>query len=178
MKSVIIAAYLAINAVIATAWGESPYVGQEHRTIKSLSPQDIAELESGAGWGLAKPAELNGIPGPKHVLELAKELVLSPSQFEQIEALFVAMQSSAKTIGADYLSVEMQIEQLLRTGQPDLPKLSELLTLSGQHLAKLRNVHLRAHWATLPILSEHQSKQYQRLRGYETGSGHNPGHKH
>ena len=47
----------------------SDYVGEESREIKSLSPKDIAALKEGSGWGLAKAAELNGYPGPIHVLE-------------------------------------------------------------------------------------------------------------
>ena len=50
----------------------SPYAGQESRRIKSLSEQDIAELRAGRGWGLAKAAELNGMPGPAHLLELRR----------------------------------------------------------------------------------------------------------
>jgi len=37
----------------------APYAGEEHRAIKSLSDEDIAELRRGGGWGLAKAAELN-----------------------------------------------------------------------------------------------------------------------
>jgi hypothetical protein len=47
-----------------------PYAGQDARDIKSLSAEDIAELRRGGGWGFAKSAELNGMPGPAHLLEL------------------------------------------------------------------------------------------------------------
>jgi hypothetical protein len=50
----------------------SPYAGQETRRIKSLSEQDIDELRQGRGWGLAKAAELNGLPGPAHLLEMRR----------------------------------------------------------------------------------------------------------
>ena len=56
----------------------SPYVGQDTRPIKSLSADDILELRRGGGWGLAKAAELNGMPGPAHLLELKDEIPLSP----------------------------------------------------------------------------------------------------
>ena len=39
--------------------------------IKSLSQDDQSALLAGRGMGLARPAELNGYPGPAHVLELA-----------------------------------------------------------------------------------------------------------
>ena len=63
---------------------DSKYAGQEGRLIKSLSTEDIAELERGAGWGLAKAAELNGVPGPKHLLELKTELGLTQMQTQAI----------------------------------------------------------------------------------------------
>ena len=44
----------------------------------------IAELEAGSGWGLALPAELNGRPGPAHLLELKEALGLSPEQVAAI----------------------------------------------------------------------------------------------
>ena len=56
---------LALVPLFAAASGQtagiraSPYAGQETRTVKSFSPEDIAELRRGGGWGLAKAAELN-----------------------------------------------------------------------------------------------------------------------
>jgi hypothetical protein len=38
-----------------------PYAGQQARTIKALSDEDIAALRKGEGMGMAKAAEL--IPG-------------------------------------------------------------------------------------------------------------------
>ena len=35
----------------------APHAGQQQRVIKSLSADDIAEIERGGGWGLAKAAE-------------------------------------------------------------------------------------------------------------------------
>ncbi len=55
----------------------SKYSGQEQRIIKSLSPDDIAELRRGGGWGLAKAAELNGVPGPVHLLEMKEAIIFS-----------------------------------------------------------------------------------------------------
>ncbi|MDL1878575.1 hypothetical protein FBQ85_25940, partial [Cytophagia bacterium CHB2] len=52
----------------------SPYAGEESREIKSLSPQEIRMYLEGHGMGLAKAAELNHYPGPRHVMELAKQL--------------------------------------------------------------------------------------------------------
>ena len=48
------------------------------RSIKALSDQQIADLGAGRGMGLALAAELNGYPGPSHVLELADKLDSRP----------------------------------------------------------------------------------------------------
>jgi hypothetical protein len=58
----------------------TPYAGQQARTIKALSDEDIAALLKGDGMGFAKAAELNGYPGPKHVLDLAEKLKLTDAQ--------------------------------------------------------------------------------------------------
>jgi hypothetical protein len=61
----------------------TPYAGQQTRTIKALSPEDIAGLLEGEGMGMAKAAELNDYPDPVHVLALARELDLTASQRER-----------------------------------------------------------------------------------------------
>jgi hypothetical protein len=69
---------------VAMAGDASPYRGEEVRNIKALSEQEIEAYLSGQGMGYAKAAELNSYPGPKHVLELARELGLTPAQEEQL----------------------------------------------------------------------------------------------
>ena len=59
---------------------DAPYAGQQMRTIKALSDDDIAALRKGEGMGMAKAAELNGYPGPVHVLALAGQLGLTEAQ--------------------------------------------------------------------------------------------------
>jgi hypothetical protein len=58
---------------------------EEKREIKSLSATDIEELQNGKGWGLAKAAELNGVPGPARLLEMKDETDLSAEQIRVIE---------------------------------------------------------------------------------------------
>ena len=57
-----------------------PYAGMQQRSVKALSEQQIADLRAGKGMGLALAAELNGYPGPIHVLELGDQLNLSSVQ--------------------------------------------------------------------------------------------------
>jgi hypothetical protein len=44
------------------------------RSRQALSDQEVSALLDGHGAGFAKAAELNGYPGPMHVLELADRL--------------------------------------------------------------------------------------------------------
>jgi hypothetical protein len=52
------------------AQSSRPYAGMQARAIKALSAEQIADLKAGRGLSLALAAELNGYPGPRHVLEL------------------------------------------------------------------------------------------------------------
>ena len=150
----------------------SHYVGQEDRKIKSLSHKDIQDLQSGAGWGLAKPAELNGVPGPIHVLELKQDLSLSDEQVEQIEVIWSRMNQKAIEEGNRYIVAEEKIERFFASKSENINELENLLNQSSQHLANLRKIHLSAHLETLPILSFHQVKKYSVLRGYQDHTHH------
>src|SRR5712691_2371518 len=74
----------------------SPYAGEQQRSIKALSERDIAELQSGHGMGLAKSAELNGYPGPAHVLELAAPLELTAEQQAATKELLADHKTKAR----------------------------------------------------------------------------------
>src|SRR5258708_12736969 len=83
MKFWISAALLSISAAAFAQSSHpetSPYAGMQTRPIKALSEQQVADLQAGRGMGLALAAELNGYPGPSHVLELADKLGLSAEQ--------------------------------------------------------------------------------------------------
>ena len=77
----------------APTTAKSPYAGMERRAVKAFSEQQIADLNAGRGMGLALAAELNGYPGPVHVLELADALLLTHEQRTRTKALFEAMKA-------------------------------------------------------------------------------------
>ncbi len=64
---------------------QQPYLGMQQRALKALSEQQIADLKAGRGMGLALAAELNGYPGPIHVLELKDRLGLSAEQAQHVQ---------------------------------------------------------------------------------------------
>jgi len=171
-----IALLLVLLSVISVSFAseshQSGYSGQEDRKIKSLSSKDIEALLSGAGWGLAKPAELNGIPGPLHLLELQTDLDLSDEQVTKIQAIWSSMNKKAIEEGKNYLASEEKIEAFFQTQAKDNLELEKLLNQSSKHLAMLRKIHLSAHLEVLPTLSPHQIKKYNVLRGYQKHTNH------
>jgi len=80
-----IIAIVAIVFLTGSAMAQQPYAGLQERSIKTLSDQQIADLNAGRGMGLALAAELNGYPGPIHAIELASELHLSPITLANLE---------------------------------------------------------------------------------------------
>lgn len=157
------------------AWAQtSPYAGDEGREIASLSAEDVAALRAGQGWELAKPAELNGWPGPRHALDLREALELTPEQATVLEAVFAAMQAEAQRVGAAYIAAERALDAAFHSGGPDRSRVEALTAEAGRGWAELRAVHLGAHLETRAVLSDGQVAEYDRRRGY--GAGHEGGH--
>jgi Spy/CpxP family protein refolding chaperone len=154
----------------------APYVGQQTRTIKALSEDDIAALLKGEGMGMAKAAELNGYPGPAHVLALAKELKLTDEQRQQVQAIFDQMHTRAVMLGKEIVERERALDQQFAksevTSGDVAAETAKIAALQGQ----LRSAHLEAHLATRPLLNAEQLKRYQQLRGY--GGREAPTHHH
>src|SRR5204863_9277095 len=109
MRNWISAALLLISAAAANA--QTPYAGMQSRSIKALSDQQIADLAAGRGMGLALAAELNGYPGPVHVLELADQLDLSRDQRASVQSLFDAMKAEAIPLGARLIEQEKELDR-------------------------------------------------------------------
>ena len=165
-----IAAFTLLFAVgvsqTATAQSHSKYAGQEIRSIKSLSSKDVAELRRGGGWGFAKVAELNGIPGPIHLLEMKDQIALSADQVARITAIYERMRAEATTLGEEFIQSEADLDRSFRDGSISEASLASKLEQISSVRAKLRNVHLSAHLKVRPILTLAQVTVYNRLRGY------------
>lgn len=136
------------------------------REVKALSPDEIAELESGQGMGFALAAELNGYPGPRHVLELRHELELTEEQESATQRIFDAMQADAREQGSELIALERELDRAFRSGTVDARSMDDLLSQIGRVRARLRGTHLRAHLELVEHLSPHQIHRYGELRGY------------
>jgi Spy/CpxP family protein refolding chaperone len=156
-----------------------PYAGQQTRTIKALSEDDVRALRKGEGMGMAKPAELNGYPGPAHVLSLAKQLSLTDDQSRKVRLVFDQMSAEAKPLGEEVISHERALDQLFADGHADNCRVTEEVVTIGHLPGRLRMAHLAAHLATRDILTAEQIASYRQLRGYDDTAvphhGHHPG---
>ena len=168
---------LALLAVWGPASGQaahgehSPYAGEESRAVKSLSPEDIAELRRGGGWGLAKTAELNGMPGPVHLLELKEEIPLTHEQVVAITEIYERMRAQAISEGERFIAAEQVLEEAFRAGTVTEESLHVMLGDIERSRARLRFIHLAAHLGTPEILTEAQIARYAALRGYHAHRG-------
>lgn len=79
----------------------------------SLQPPPHLELRRGGGWGLAKAAELNGMPGPAHLLELKDSIPLTTEQVSAIQAVFDRMRADAIAEGERLIALEQALEDAL-----------------------------------------------------------------
>jgi Spy/CpxP family protein refolding chaperone len=155
----------------------TPYAGQQARPIKALSDEDIAALRKGEGMGMAKAAELNGYPGPAHVLTLAKKLALSESQLQQVTAIYDQMSAAAKPLGVELIERERVLDQLFARGEITPDRLVAETAAIGELEGRLRSVHLAAHLKTRALLNPDQIALYQQLRGYGDPAA-SPHHHH
>ncbi len=176
MKTALLAAAIFLAPALAAADSPSPYAGQKHRDVKALSAREIDDLLTGRGMGLAKTAELNGYPGPMHVLDLADRLALTPEQRAATEALLATMKTDARRLGAPILDAERALDREFAAGgveERDLrARLAALAALQGE----LRFVHLRAHLAQAALLTAGQRQHYDVLRGYADAPAAEDGH--
>ena len=153
----------------ATREPNSPYAEDFDPTaaIRALTPEEVAQIERGEGAGFARPAELNGVPGPRHVLDLAHELGLSHEQRTRVQAVYDAMRAAVIPAGQRYLAAEQALEADFRAGtltEAELPgRVAEVSRLE----AELAAIHLTAHLRTAKLLTPEQIGAHNRLRGYE-----------
>ena len=150
----------------------SPYAGMERRAVKALSEQQIADLKAGRGMGLALAAELNGYPGPLHVLELADALQLTHEQRTRTKALFEAMKIETISIGERILAEEMSLDRLFAEKGVTKLFLEGATARIGNAQGALRSAHLRYHLTMVELLTLAQISHYAELRGYVPGGRH------
>ncbi|WP_211250297.1 Spy/CpxP family protein refolding chaperone [Fodinicurvata fenggangensis] len=181
MRVPVIMTAACLFLVAAPAWAETsqPYSGLQEREIKALSQEELADLQAGRGMGFALAAELNGYPGPLHVLELARQLDLTSEQEARVQALYDSMKDAAEEQGARLVELEAKLDRKFAEQSITSESLQALTAEIGQARAALRATHLKSHLTTRDLLSAEQIAAYAELRGYQPGEGQEgEGHHH
>jgi Spy/CpxP family protein refolding chaperone len=174
------ATIVAVGTTQAQHASPSPYSDLKERSIKTLSDQQIADLRAGRGMGLALPAELNGYPGPIHVLELGDQLGLTGEQRTRVQDLHAAMRTETVPLGERLIAQETELDRLFATKSVTPASLQATTAAIGSTQGALRGAHLRYHLSTKEVLTPEQVHRYGELRGYGTsgGQGHGPNGHH
>lgn len=156
------------GTVVLSQTHHSPYAGQTSPSspIRALSPEEVRQIATGEGAGLAKAAELNGVPGPRHVLDMASGLELTPAQRARIQAIYDDMHARAVIVGRRYLTAQQVLEKDFRTGRLGAASLRNRVAEVNRLRGDLETVHLAAHLATAKVLTRDQIAHYNKMRGY------------
>jgi Spy/CpxP family protein refolding chaperone len=126
----------------------------------TLSAEAVAQLLNGDGMGLARPAELNGYPGPKHLLERALELGLTTEQQKELAAIRQQVLERARVLGKSIVNAERALDTAFKAGALTDAELDKQVRAIGVLQAELRLVHLQAHLTAKPILTPEQVRKY------------------
>lgn len=174
-----IAAVPMIGAVVFAATAIAQHAGHKQsqpyselaaRPIKALSSHQIADLKAGRGMGLSLPGELNGYPGPKHVLELGDQLGLDTAQRQSATRLIAAMQFGAVGTGTVLIDLERRLEALFADQSATSADIQDLTGQIGAAQSRLRSIHLQAHLLMRDALKPEQIRRYAMLRRYNSKS--------
>jgi len=152
----------------------SPYAKLPGPAATGLPPQEVDALTRGEGMALALAAEVNGYPGPRHVLDAdaAGQLGLRPEQRTALRQVFDRMHGLARAKGQEILEREGQLAARFRHHHIDEAGLTEALDRIGRLRAELRAIHLRAHLETETLLTPEQIARYETVRGYDEPHDH------
>ena len=143
--------------------------GGKGKSAGMLSEQEITALRAGKGQGMAKIAERNRYPGPRHVLELAEELALSDEQLQQTQSLFADMKRRAMALGEQIISAEEALAVDFSQGPVDAAAVRASLLEIGSLRAELRYTHIETHLRQRQILTDAQVAVYDEARGNHRG---------
>ena len=141
----------------------SPYAHTQSSEVSTLTPEEVRELRNGEGMGLARPAELNQFPGPKHLLELVADLDLNQAQLARIKAIRKKMKMRAIAKGKEILETESRLANLFASGHPSVEEMNRITEHLGIMRGQLQAIHMLAH---IESVTADQIEGYDRLRGY------------
>ena len=163
---------LSTGAVVGSAQAQHTggYAGQQERSIKALSDEEVKQYLAGGGMGYAKAAELNHYPGPMHVLELADQLGLSAEQRSQTMLLMNQHKAEARDLGKKVVAAERALDEVFKSGRANQTELAQKVSAASVAQGEFRLSHLDTHVRMRALLSDAQVARYDMLRGYASGA--------
>ena len=159
---------MVCSLLVAAQSTRISYASEQVDEGKTLSADEIQGLLNGEGMGMARAAELNHYPGPRHVLDLASKLELSEAQRSKAQEIYDRMHDEAVRLGRAILYKEEEIDNIFKKGEVDSSKLKNLVIEIARLRGELRVVHLLAHLEMKRVLFRTQIEKYHELRGYRT----------
>lgn len=167
-----LAALLVASAMPAGAQ-QTPQSGHKGGGPQSMQMREHRSLMQGRGMGMARIADVNGYPGPMHVLQHAEALELSEEQRAQTAEIRDRVRNEAPAIGEQIVAAEKRLEAMFAEGEVEPAAMDALLSEIADLRARFRSVHLTAHLDQARVLTEAQIEQYMELRK----SGRNQGER-
>ena len=145
---------------------QSPYVDRKALPIKALTAETLDAYKNGTGAGMAVAAELNGYPGPRHILDMADQLNLNADQKTKVKAIYDHMHDAAVKLGQHIIDREKKLDDAFAHGTVSDAQVQSLTAEIAQLQGTLRYTHLAAHVAAKSLLTADQIKRYNEARGY------------
>lgn len=135
--------------------------------VRTLARAEVDGLLLGKGMGMAAAAEINGYPGPAHVLELKNELGLTADQRFATSRLVGLVQGQSRALGQRIVSAEKRLDEVMAEGDASGSEVRGHIQAIASLRAQLRFAHMNAHLEQKKILTPEQVRRYYELRGRE-----------
>lgn len=132
-----------------------------------MQAREFRRLQQGRGMGMGRVAEVNGYPGPMHVLEHAEALELTEGQVDRSREIMARVKTRAPELGSQIVDAERRLEMMFAEGSVNAAKMDSLLLEIAELRAHLRSLHLTAHLDQAAVLTEAQLLEYEELRADE-----------
>jgi Spy/CpxP family protein refolding chaperone len=168
LRSILIALLLATALPVAAQDEPAESAAAEAADARptGLMPRQERMLREGRGMGLARAAEMNGYPGPRHVLEQAEALELTDEQRAASAELMARVRQQAPAVGERILAAEAELNAMFADGTVTREAMEEKLAEIADLNAELRAVHLNAHLDQAALLTDAQKAAYEPM--YQT----------
>ena len=116
------------------------------------------------GHGAGHLAEMNGYPGPKHVLEFIEELDLSAEQVSQLRKLRTEVTVQSLELSDQIKDLRTKLKGVFAEKKATENGVRTIVSEISELQGRLDMVHLAAHLRAKGILSDEQTAKYYNLR--------------